>query len=121
MYREAMDMARMADEAVIRVFIADSIASTYRLMGDLTSCETWAQRATAEAEERGGKLEMGICATTLGLIERDAGGLKEATASLERAVSLLRESDAKRELTTALFHLSGSISRSNIRRSRLSC
>ena len=107
MYREAMDMARMADEAVIRVFIADSIANTYRLMGDLTSCETWAQRATAEAEERGGKLEMGICATTLGLIERDTGGLKEATASLERAVNLLRESDAKRELTTALFHLSG--------------
>jgi len=107
MYREAMDMARMADEAVIRVFIADSIANTYRLMGDLTNCETWAQRATAEAEERAGTLELGVCATTLGLIERETGDLKEAAATLERAVAQLRETDAKRELALALFHLAG--------------
>lgn len=107
LYREAMDMARLADEAVIRVFIADSIANTYRLMGDLTNCEAWAQRAAAEAEERAGTLELGLCATTLGLIQRDAGDLKEATSSLERAVQLLRDADAKRELATAFFHLAG--------------
>ena len=107
LYREAMDMARMVDEAVIRVFIADSISNTYRLMGDLTNCETWAQRATAEAEDRAGTLELGVCATTLALIQRDAGDFKEAATSLERSVGLLRESDAKRELATALFHLAG--------------
>jgi ATP/maltotriose-dependent transcriptional regulator MalT/two-component SAPR family response regulator len=107
MYREAMDMARMADEAVIRVFIADSIANTYRLIGDLTNCETWAQRATAEAEERAGTLESGVCATTLGLIARDTGDFKEASETLERAVAQLRETDAKRELGLALFHLAG--------------
>jgi LuxR family transcriptional regulator, maltose regulon positive regulatory protein len=107
MYREAMDMARSSDEAVIRVFIADSIANTYRLMGDLTNCETWAQRASAEAEERAGTLELGLCATTLGLIAREAGDLREAAATLERAVAQLRETDAKRELALALFHLAG--------------
>jgi LuxR family maltose regulon positive regulatory protein len=107
MYREAMDMARSSDEAVIRVFIADSIANTYRLMGDLTNCETWAQRASAEAEERAGTLELGLCATTLGLIERETGDLREAAATLERAVVQLRETDAKRELALALFHLAG--------------
>ena len=107
MYREAMDMARSSDEAVIRVFIEDSIANTYRLMGDLTNCETWAQRASAEAEERAGTLELGLCATTLGLIERETGDSREAAATLERAVAQLRETDAKRELALALFHLAG--------------
>jgi len=107
MYREAMELARMRDEAVIRIYIADAIANTYRLMGDASNCEAWAQRATAEAGDRGGILELGLCGITLGLIERDAGDLKEATATLERAVAQLRESDAKRELATALFHLAG--------------
>ena len=52
-------------------------------------------------------LESGLCATTLGLIQRDAGDLKDATSLLERAVGQLRECDAKRELATALFHLAG--------------
>jgi two-component SAPR family response regulator/Tfp pilus assembly protein PilF len=107
MYREAMELARMTDEAVIRIYIADAIANTYRLLGDASNCEAWVQRATAEAEERGGIFELGLCGITLGLIERDAGDLKEATATLERAVTQLRESDAKRELATALFHLAG--------------
>ena len=107
MYREALEMARMTDEAVLLIYTADAIANTYRLMGDVPNCEAWAQRATAEAEERGGTLELGLCATTLGLIQRDSGDLKEATAALERATGLLRESDAKRELATALFHLAG--------------
>jgi LuxR family maltose regulon positive regulatory protein len=106
-YRNALETARMTDEAVIQIYIADAIANTYRLMGDASNCEAWAQRASAEAEERGGILEAGLCATTVGLIERDAGDLKEATASLERAVNLLKECDAKRELATALFHLAG--------------
>ncbi len=106
-YRDALEVARIADEAVIRIYIADAIANTYRLLGDASNCEAWARRASVEAEERGGILELGLCATTLGLIQRDAGNLKEATSSLERAVDLLRESDAKRELATALFHLAG--------------
>jgi len=107
MYRNALETARMSDEAVIRIYIADAIANTYRLMGDASNCEAWAQRASAEAEERGGIMESGLCATTLGLIQRDAGDLKDATTLLERAVSQLRECDAKRELATALFHLAG--------------
>ncbi len=43
----------------------------------------------------------------MGLIERDTGDLKEAAATLERAVAQLRETDAKRELSLALFHLAG--------------
>jgi ATP/maltotriose-dependent transcriptional regulator MalT/two-component SAPR family response regulator len=107
MYRDALETARMIDEAVIQIYIEDAIANTYRLMGDASNCEAWAQRASAEAEERGGIMEAGLCATTLGLIERDAGDLKEATTSLDRAVKLLRDCDAKRELATALFHLAG--------------
>lgn len=106
-YREALEMAQLSDEALIRIYIADAIANTYRLMGDMNNCESWAERATVEAEGRGGKLELGLCATTLGLIRRDAGDLKEASASLERAADLLRDADAKRELATALFHLAG--------------
>jgi len=105
--RNALELARLTDETIIRIFIADAIANTYRLMGDLSNCEVWAQRATAEAEERASPIELGVCATTLGLIQRDHGHLKEAASSLERATSLLKETDAKRELAKAHFHLGG--------------
>src|SRR4030067_334875 len=81
------------------------MANTYRLMGDMSNCEAWAQRASAAAEERRGLLELGICSTTLGLIQRDRGQQTEAVSSLERAVQLLKESDSKRELIKAYFHL----------------
>jgi LuxR family maltose regulon positive regulatory protein len=81
------------------------VAKTYRLMGDPANSEAWAQRALALAEEKGGTLELGVSSTTLGLIKRDAGDPKAAAASIERAVNLLRDSNAKRELATALFHL----------------
>ncbi len=106
-YRSALEMARKTDEAAISIYISDAIANTYRLMGDSSNCEAWAQRASAEADERGGMLEMGLCATTLGLIQRDRDRLKEAAASLERACGLLNDSEAKRELATAYFHLAG--------------
>ena len=107
MYRKALDLARLTDEAVISVYLADAMANTYRLMGDASNCESWAKRASAEAEDRAGILELGLCATTLGLIQRDKGQLKESAASLERAAELLKESDAKRELAKAHFHLAG--------------
>jgi LuxR family transcriptional regulator, maltose regulon positive regulatory protein len=105
LYFEALRLAQTMDEVLISSYISDGVAKTYRLMGDASNAEAWAQRALALAEEKGGTLELGVSSTTLGLIKRDAGDLKAATASLERAVSLLRESDAKRELATALFHL----------------
>jgi ATP/maltotriose-dependent transcriptional regulator MalT/DNA-binding SARP family transcriptional activator len=105
MYSSALELTQTMDEALIRVFILDSIANTYRLMGDISNCEAWARRATATAEERAGLLELGICTTTLGLIQRDRGLQKEAVSSLEKAVQLLKESDSKRELIKAYFHL----------------
>jgi len=105
LYYEALRLAQTMDEVLISSYIADGVAKTYRLMGDAANSEAWAQRALALAEEKGGTLELGVSSTTLGLIKRDAGDLKAATVLLERAVSLLRESEAKRELATALFHL----------------
>jgi len=105
MYVSALEIAQTMDEALICIFILDSIANTYRLMGDMSNCEAWAQRASAAAEERAGLLELGICSTTLGLIQRDRGQQKEAVSSLERAVQLLKESDSKRELAKAYFYL----------------
>jgi ATP/maltotriose-dependent transcriptional regulator MalT/DNA-binding SARP family transcriptional activator len=105
LYAGALEIAQTMDEALICIFILDSIANTYRLTGDISNCEAWAQRASAAAEERAGLLELGLCATTLGLIQRDRGLQKEAVSSLERAVQLLKESDSKRELTKAYFHL----------------
>ncbi len=107
MYRTALETARLSDEAMISIYISDAIANTYRLMGDMSNCEAWAQRATSEAEDHAGILELGLCALTLGLIQRDRGQLKEAASSLERAVSLLKDSDAKRDLARANFHLAG--------------
>src|SRR3990170_3592652 len=105
MYLSALELAQTMDEAVICVYISDAIANTYRLMGDLANCEAWAHRASAAAEERTGLLESAICSTTVGLIQRDQGQLKEAVASLERAVTLLKKGAAKRELAKDYFHL----------------
>jgi LuxR family transcriptional regulator, maltose regulon positive regulatory protein len=105
MYFEALRLAQTMDEALISSYISDGVAKTYRLMGDDGNAEAWALRALAMAEEKGGALELGVSSTTLGLIKRDAGDLKAATVSLERAVELLRSSEAKRELAAALFHL----------------
>ena len=49
----------MMDDAVITIYISDAIANTYRLTSDIANCEAWAQRATAEAEERGGSVRAG--------------------------------------------------------------
>ena len=105
LYSEVLRLAQTMDEVLISSYISDGVAKTYRLMGDAANSGAWAQRALALAEEKGGTLEIGVSSTTLGLIKRDAGDLKAATVLLERAVSLLRESEAKRELATALFHL----------------
>jgi ATP/maltotriose-dependent transcriptional regulator MalT/DNA-binding SARP family transcriptional activator len=107
MYLSSLEMAQTMDEALISCYISDGLANTYRLMGDMNTCEAWAQRAAAIADDRAGLLELGISATTLGLIQRERGQLKDAVSSLERAVSLLKESEAKRELARANFHLAG--------------
>ena len=107
MYRAALDLSGEFDEAYIRIYIIDAIANTYRLMGDVTSGESWTKRAAAEAEERGGVFELGLSTLTRALIQRDRGQLKEAAPSLEEAVRLLKQGDARRELATAYFHLAG--------------
>ncbi len=105
LYQSALQVGLSLDEAYIRMYIMDAIGNTYRLMGDIASGEPWLKRASAEAEERGGVYELGLCTASLALIQRERGELKEAVASLERAVSLLKKSNAKRELATAYFHL----------------
>ncbi|TMB96243.1 MAG: tetratricopeptide repeat protein [Chloroflexi bacterium] len=107
LYNSCLDQAWSLDDAYIRIYTADCIANTYQLMGDLQSSESWAKRAMAEAEKRGGALELGLCLITAGLLKRRQGDLKEAAESLEQAISHLRESAAKRELAKAYFLLAG--------------
>ncbi|MDO8612745.1 MAG: tetratricopeptide repeat protein, partial [Dehalococcoidia bacterium] len=104
-YRRALDLARELDDAYISIHVMDGLANTQRLSGNIGEAEATVRQATAEAEERGGVFELGICNVTLGLIQRDRGRLKEAIASLERAVTLLKEGHAKRGLAEAYFHL----------------
>src|SRR3990172_2783606 len=107
LYNACLDQAWSLDDAYITTYTADSIANTYRLMGEIGSGESWADRAMVEAEKRGGSLERGLCLVTAGLMKRSHGELKEAIEHLETAVPLLKEVDAKRELCTAYFHLAG--------------
>jgi len=95
------------DDAFIGIYIMTAVANTYRLMGDLVSAESWAKRALAEAEKRGGSLEMGLCFTTMGLLRRHQGELKEAVGQLEQAIAFLKEAGARRELALAYLHLAG--------------
>ncbi len=106
-YNEVLDDAWSIGDAYICVYIMDAVANTHRLMGDLVQAESWAGRASAEAEKTEGDLEQGICLVTKGLIQRQQGELKEAVEYLERAVPYLREKDARRELAAAYFHAAG--------------
>jgi LuxR family maltose regulon positive regulatory protein len=106
-YNEILDDAWSLGDAYVVVYIMDAIANTYRSMNDLVQAESWARRATAEAEKTGGDLEQGICIVTQGLIKRAQGELKEAAELLERAILLLRDKDAGRELALAYFHTAG--------------
>jgi ATP/maltotriose-dependent transcriptional regulator MalT/DNA-binding SARP family transcriptional activator len=105
LYRGALDLARELDDAYLSIEIIDGLANSQRLGGEIAEAEATVKRAAVEAETRGGVFEQGICLTTVGLIQRDRGQLKEAGASLERAIALLKETQAKRELTKAYFHL----------------
>jgi LuxR family maltose regulon positive regulatory protein len=107
LYKAALERGGGLEEAYIRIYILDAMANAYRLNGDVTGAQAWAQQASAEAEERGGRFEAGLCRMTLGLIQRDRGQLKEAVASLEQAAALLQEAMAHRELATTQFLLAG--------------
>ncbi len=104
-YGRALDLAREQDDAYLTIYIMDALANAQRMSGDIGDAEATVRQAAADAEERGGVFELGICSTSRGLIQRDRGELKGAAASLERAVTLLKEGNAKRELTKAYFHL----------------
>ncbi|MEE8347529.1 MAG: tetratricopeptide repeat protein, partial [Dehalococcoidia bacterium] len=104
-YRRALDLALELDDAYISIHAMDGLANTQRMRGDVGEAEATVRQAAADAEERGGVFELGICHTTVGLIQRDRGQPKQAVTSLERAVALLKEGDAKRELAEAYFHL----------------
>ncbi|TET94918.1 MAG: tetratricopeptide repeat protein [Dehalococcoidia bacterium] len=104
-YRRALDLARELDDAYLSIYIMDGLANAQRMSGDIADAEATVRQAAADAEERGGVFELGICNVSQGLIQRDRGLPKEAVASLERAITLLREGDAKRELSKAYFHL----------------
>jgi LuxR family maltose regulon positive regulatory protein len=107
LYRSALDLSDAMDEAYIRIYIMDAIAGTYVLQGDIVGAESWAQRAMAAAEDRGGGYELGVCTVTMGLVERERGQLADAAKSLEAASQLLKEASAKRELATTYFRLAG--------------
>ena len=104
-YRRALDLARELDDVYIGIHVMDGLANAQRLSGDIADAEATVNQAAADAQERGGVFELGICSATTGLIQRDRGLLKQAVASLERAVTLLKEGDAKRQLAKAYFHL----------------
>ncbi|MCH7835675.1 MAG: tetratricopeptide repeat protein [Chloroflexi bacterium] len=104
-FRRALDLAREVDDAYLSIYITHGLANAQRMGGNIADAEATVKQAAAEAEERGGVFELGICSTTMGLIQRDRGQHKEGVASLERAIKLLKEGDAKRELTKAYFHL----------------
>ncbi|HSP55575.1 MAG TPA: tetratricopeptide repeat protein, partial [Dehalococcoidia bacterium] len=106
LYTSVLDQGWSLDDAHVRIYIADGIANTYRLMGDLVNGESWAKRALAEAEKRGGAMEIGLCLATAGLLKRHQGDLKEAASLMEKAVAHLKDADAKRELALASLHLS---------------
>ncbi len=103
--RRALDLARELDDAYISIHVMDGLANAQRMSGDIGDAEATVKQTAADAEERGGVFELGICSVTQGLIQRDRGLPKEAIASLERAITLLKEGDAKRELARAYFHL----------------
>ena len=106
-YTAALEEAWSLDDAYILIYIADSVANTYRLMGDLVNGASWAKRALAEAEKRGGPLELGLCFTTSGLLKRSQGEFKDAVDTLQKAIAFLKEADARRELALAYLHLAG--------------
>ena len=106
-YASVLDEAWSIGDAYACVYIMDAVANTHRLMGNLVQAESWAGRAMAEAEKTEGDLERGICLVTRGLIRRQQGELKESADFFEKAVPLLKEKDAKRELAAAYFHAAG--------------
>lgn len=106
-FNGALDDAWSIGDAYHCVYIMDAIANTHRLAGDLIQAESWAGRASAEAEKTEGGFEQGICLLTRGLIQRQQGELKEAVEYFEKAVPYLREKDARRELAAAYFHAAG--------------
>jgi len=107
LYNSCLEQSWSLDDAYIRIYVTDAIAATHQFMGDLQSGESWSARATAEAESRGGAVEIGLCLITAGLFRRQQGELKDAADLLEQAISLLKESDAKRDLARAHLHLAG--------------
>lgn len=107
MYKSALDLTDGLDEAYIRIYLMGAIANTYRMHGEIGVAQMWADRTTADAEERGGVFEQGICRMNVGLIERDRGDLKEAAKSLEESIEILKKASATRELATAHLHLAG--------------
>ena len=107
MYKSALDASDELDEAYIRIYTMGAIANTHRMKGDIAVAQSWAGRTNAEAEERGGGFEKGLCRMTAGLIERDQGDLKGAVKALEEAIELLEKASATRELASAHLYLAG--------------
>lgn len=106
-YTSLLEQAWAVSDAYITIYLMDAVAGTYRLLGDISSAESWAARAMAEAEKTGGALELGMCLITSGLVRRQKEDLKGAVADLERAITYLKDKGSSRELVLAHFHLAG--------------
>jgi ATP/maltotriose-dependent transcriptional regulator MalT/DNA-binding SARP family transcriptional activator len=107
LYNSCLDQSWALDDAYLRIYTTDAIAATYQLSGDIQNGESWSRRAITEAEKRGGALEMGLCLITSALLKRQQADLKDAAETMEQAVALLEDCDARRELARAHFHLAG--------------
>lgn len=105
MYTRCRDLGHELEIMYVAIHAGNGQANCYRLLGDLNQAEVIAGHAMAEAEDKGGVFEMGICHTTLGLIDMDKGEAKAAVACFERSVDLLAKAEAKQELARAYFHL----------------
>ena len=104
-YSAGLDKARSLGEPYLVDDAIDGLGTTYMLIGDLGKAEILIQHAFAEAEERGGKYERGIFATSRGILSYLRREFTSAAKHLEYAVSLLQRTEAKRELARALLHL----------------
>lgn len=121
LYRRGLDLAHELEETYLAIYTTDGMANVHRLLGDLDKAETLIGHAFAEAEDRGGVFEMGICQISLGLIHMDKGEVKEAAACLEKATKLLAQGNAKRELAKAHFHLAEAYYRLNKKTAASEC
>ncbi len=103
-YAESQSVAEQAGETHLAVYLLDAMAETYRRQGDFAHALGLARRAYEWAQEHNAAVDMGRCATTLGVISYEQGRTSLALRYLDQACDLLQVSQANRELAVAHLH-----------------